>query len=54
MVTGRTKAVSYSRVSSHEQEQEGFSIPAQKDLLRDFAEKNNISRQRLFFKQKHL
>ena len=42
MVTGRTKAVSYSRVSSHEQEQEGFSIPAQKDLLRDFAEKNNI------------
>ena len=42
MITGRTKAVSYARVSSHEQEQEGFSIPAQKDLLRDFAEKNNI------------
>lgn len=37
-----TKAVSYARVSSAEQEKEGFSIPAQQDLLRDFAEKNNI------------
>ena len=42
MFTTNTKAVSYARVSSVEQEKEGFSIPAQQDLLRDFAEKNNI------------
>ena len=38
----KVKAVSYARVSSTEQEKEGFSIPAQQDLLRAFAEKNNI------------
>ena len=42
MFTANTKAVSYVRVSSAEQEKEGFSIPAQQDLLKDFAEKNNI------------
>jgi len=38
----KIKAVSYTRVSSSEQEKEGFSIPAQQDLLNAFAEKNNI------------
>ena len=36
------KAVAYARVSSEEQKKEGFSIPAQLDLLNDFALKNNI------------
>ncbi len=31
------KAVAYARVSSKEQEKEGFSIPAQLKLLRDYA-----------------
>ena len=39
---GNLKAVIYARVSSEEQKKEGFSIPAQLDLLRDFARKNNI------------
>ena len=38
----RIKAVIYARVSSEEQKKEGFSIPAQLDLLRAFALKNNI------------
>ncbi|MDD3594034.1 MAG: recombinase family protein [Candidatus Gastranaerophilales bacterium] len=36
------KAVIYTRVSSREQEQEGYSIPAQLKLLNDYAQKNNI------------
>ena len=36
------KAVTYCRVSSKEQEKEGFSIPAQIKLLRAYAEKNRI------------
>lgn len=39
---GKLKAVIYARVSSEEQKKEGFSIPAQLDLLRNFARKNNI------------
>ena len=35
--TDRPKAVSYARVSSKEQEKEGFSIPAQDRLLSDYA-----------------
>lgn len=35
------KTVIYARVSSKEQEQEGFSIPAQLKLLKDYAAKNN-------------
>jgi site-specific DNA recombinase len=31
------RAVTYARVSSKEQEKEGFSIPAQLKLLRDYA-----------------
>jgi len=37
------KAVIYARVSSKEQEAEGYSIPAQIKLLKEHAEKNNIS-----------
>lgn len=36
------KAVIYARVSSREQEREGFSIPAQLKLLRDHAEANGL------------
>lgn len=37
------KAVLYARVSSDRQEKEGFSIPAQIKLLKEYAKKNNIS-----------
>ncbi len=36
------KAVLYARVSSDEQERQGFSIPAQVKLLQDYARNNNI------------
>ena len=35
-----SKVVIYARVSSREQEREGFSIPAQLKLLREYAQKN--------------
>jgi site-specific DNA recombinase len=35
-------AVTYSRVSSLEQQQEGFSIPAQQKLLREYGQKNDL------------
>ena len=41
------KAVLYARVSSKEQE-EGYSIPAQIKLLRDYARKNHIKIEREF------
>lgn len=37
------KAVLYARVSSKEQEQEGFSIPAQLKLLKECAAKQAIA-----------
>ena len=37
-----TMAVLYARVSSKEQEKEGFSIPAQQKLLRGYAAESNI------------
>jgi site-specific DNA recombinase len=37
-----TNAVVYARVSSKEQEREGFSIPAQLGLLRDFARQQSM------------
>ena len=37
------KAVIYARVSSREQEREGFSIPAQLELLRNYALNHNIT-----------
>jgi len=36
------KAVIYARVSSKDQEVEGFSIPAQLKLLKEYATKNNL------------
>jgi site-specific DNA recombinase len=36
------KAVIYARVSSKEQEREGFSIPAQLKLLREYASRNGF------------
>ena len=36
-------AVIYARVSSKEQEREGFSIPARLKLLRDYAIRNDFS-----------
>lgn len=35
-------AVAYARVSTKDQEREGFSIPAQIDLLREYARKRKI------------
>ncbi len=35
-------AIIYARVSSREQEQEGYSIPAQRKLLKNYAEKNGF------------
>ncbi|MEJ0076847.1 MAG: recombinase family protein [Alphaproteobacteria bacterium] len=42
-VQSLTKALLYARVSSKEQEKEGFSIPAQMKLLREYATANRIS-----------
>jgi DNA invertase Pin-like site-specific DNA recombinase len=36
------KAILYARVSSREQEQEGYSIPAQLKTLREYASKNDF------------
>ena len=36
------KVVLYARVSSKEQEKEGYSIPAQLELLRNYATKQNM------------
>jgi site-specific DNA recombinase len=36
------KALSYARVSSKEQEKEGFSIPAQQKLLQSYAANNRL------------
>ena len=38
--TSSKKAVLYARVSSKEQEREGYSIPAQKKLLSSYAQKH--------------
>jgi len=37
------KAVLYARVSSKDQEKEGFSIPAQTKLLNDYAKYKSIT-----------
>src|SRR6516162_10921222 len=41
-------AVMYARVSSKDQEKEGFSIPAQEKLLRSYALANHLTIQRDF------
>ena len=42
------KAVIYTRVSSREQEQEGFSLEAQSKLLREYADRNGLEIVRAF------
>lgn len=42
-VSQRREAVAYARVSSKEQEREGFSIPAQQRLIADYAHANGIT-----------
>ena len=39
----RKQAVIYARVSSKEQEKEGFSIPAQLKLLKEYASANGFA-----------
>jgi predicted site-specific integrase-resolvase len=41
--SGADKAVLYARVSTAEQEKEGFSIDAQIALIRDYAERQGFS-----------
>src|SRR5918997_1240534 len=41
--TVRPQAVIYARVSSKEQEKEGFSIPAQLKLLREYAASQGVA-----------
>src|SRR6202051_3086268 len=41
--TARKQAVIYARVSSKEQEKEGFSIPAQLKLLKEYASANGFA-----------
>ena len=41
-MNNKTKAVLYARVSTEEQATEGYSINAQKELLYEYANKNNI------------
>ena len=43
MTESHPAAVLYARVSSKEQEKDGFSIPAQQKLLRQYASENGIS-----------
>src|SRR5437588_6384964 len=43
LVAQTRPAVLYARVSSKEQEKEGFSIPAQQELLRSYASANGFT-----------
>src|SRR6266487_2567589 len=42
------QAVAYARVSSKDQEREGFSIPAQQKLLREYARQQQLTIAREF------
>src|SRR5262245_32510680 len=42
MMTTQTLAVSYARVSSKDQDRDGCSIPAQRKLLTEYAERQGI------------
>lgn len=48
MEYSRKKCVTYTRVSSKEQEKEGFSIPAQQKLLSSYASENQLTVAREF------
>lgn len=47
-IAGKACTVIYSRVSSKEQEKEGYSIPAQEKLLRAYAESQELTIAREF------
>jgi site-specific DNA recombinase len=47
-VLQRRKAVVYARVSSKEQEKEGYSIPAQLKLLGSYAKDNSMQIEKEF------
>ena len=42
------KAVGYARVSSKDQEDTGYSLPAQEKLLRDYADRNGYELTKVF------
>ncbi|MCK9857591.1 recombinase family protein [Paenibacillus sp. ATY16] len=42
MITNRTKVAIYARVSTEEQAEQGYSIEAQLDTLRDYCKKNGL------------
>lgn len=42
------QAISYTRVSSREQQEEGFSLGAQSGVLRTYADRNDLSIVRTF------
>lgn len=44
----KIKAVGYARVSTKDQEREGYSIPSQKKLIQEYAEKNGFELVRIF------
>ena len=43
VTSGSTRAVLYARVSSKDQEREGFSIPSQLKLLRQYAREQHLT-----------
>jgi site-specific DNA recombinase len=46
--TESMRAVGYARVSSKDQEDTGYSLPAQEKLLRDFADRNGYELVKVF------
>jgi site-specific DNA recombinase len=48
MKTKKQKSIIYARVSSREQEETGYSLPSQKKLLKEYAEKNNFNVVKIF------
>ena len=42
------KAVIYARVSSREQEESGYSLPAQEKLLKEYTERNGFKIAKIF------
>ncbi|MEK6839786.1 MAG: recombinase family protein, partial [Nanoarchaeota archaeon] len=44
----KLKAVLYCRVSSKEQEETGYSLPAQEKLLKDYAERKSFAIAKVF------
>jgi len=47
--TESLRAVGYARVSSKDQEDSGYSLPAQEKLLHDYADRNGFELTKVFF-----